>query len=120
MPAELRDFLNWFNGWAENIKARPSPAQWKRLKERVSELEARGSGADAQPRQPSAANGNAVPSIAKPKPPATSEAKAWRARVASELEGLGIESDDAVAMADDAIDDGRSPADVARQLKATM
>lgn len=120
MSTDLRDFLNWFNGWAENIKARPSPAQWKRLKERVAELEARGSADHPGHSVPPAANGNAVPSASKPKPPATSAAKAWRARVASELEGLGIDSDEAVAMADDAVDDGRSPADVARQLASMM
>jgi len=121
MPAELRDFLNWFNGWSENIKARPSPVQWRRLKERIADLEARGTAVDPAPRQPAAAaNGNGSSAPAKARPTATSEVKAWRARVAFELEALGLDHDEAASVADDAIDDGRPPAEVARQLKAMM
>ena len=32
---ELRDFLSWFDGYAENIKAAPNKEQWKRIKERM-------------------------------------------------------------------------------------
>ena len=39
---DLRDFLNWFDGFAENIEKTPSPKQWAKIKERVAALRAVG------------------------------------------------------------------------------
>jgi len=36
--SDLRDFLNWFDGFAENIEKTPSPKQWGKIKERVAAL----------------------------------------------------------------------------------
>lgn len=36
--SELRDFLNWFGGFAENITKTPSQKQWDKIKERVQAL----------------------------------------------------------------------------------
>lgn len=38
MTTELRDFLNWFDGFAENIKKQPTAAQWTRVKQRFAEM----------------------------------------------------------------------------------
>jgi hypothetical protein len=37
---ELRDFLNWFDGFAENIDKTPNQKQWDKIKQRVAELKA--------------------------------------------------------------------------------
>ena len=38
MSAELRDFLSWFDGFAENIKSAPNKEQWLRIKKRIQEI----------------------------------------------------------------------------------
>ena len=48
--SELRDFLNWFDGFAENIEKTPTPKQWAKIKERVSGLQAMPGVAPAQSR----------------------------------------------------------------------
>lgn len=35
---DLRDFLNWFDGFAENIDKTPSSKQWTKIKDRVTAL----------------------------------------------------------------------------------
>lgn len=55
---DLRDFLNWFDGFAENIGNAPNTKQWAKIKERVAGLQADGA---AQP---------SVPAVAKPAAPA--------------------------------------------------
>jgi hypothetical protein len=37
--SDLRDFLNWFDGFAENIEKTPSAKQWAKIKERVGALQ---------------------------------------------------------------------------------
>lgn len=36
--SDLRDFLNWFDGFAENIDKTPNTKQWGKIKERVTAL----------------------------------------------------------------------------------
>jgi hypothetical protein len=36
--SELRDFLNWFDGFADNIDKTPNTKQWAKIKERVLAL----------------------------------------------------------------------------------
>ena len=36
---ELRDFLNWFDGFVDNIEKTPNKKQWDKIKERVKALE---------------------------------------------------------------------------------
>lgn len=36
--SELRDFLNWFDGFADNIEKVPNAKQWAKIKERVQAL----------------------------------------------------------------------------------
>ena len=38
--SDLRDFLNWFDGFAENIEKTPTAKQWAKIKERVASLSA--------------------------------------------------------------------------------
>lgn len=58
---DLRDFLNWFDGFAENIDKTPSAKQWAKIKERVAALR------DAPPASTAAAP---KPAAAAPPPPA--------------------------------------------------
>jgi len=37
--SDLRDFLNWFDGFAENIEKTPTAKQWAKIKERVGALQ---------------------------------------------------------------------------------
>lgn len=48
--SELRDFLNWFDGFADNIEKTPTPKQWAKIKERVAGLN--GNTGPAKPASP--------------------------------------------------------------------
>ena len=37
--SDLRDFLAWFDGFCENIKARPSAEQWAKVVERIRKIQ---------------------------------------------------------------------------------
>ena len=52
---DLRDFLNWFDGFAENIDKRPSAKQWAKIKERVAALRDAPINASSAPAKPAAA-----------------------------------------------------------------
>ena len=57
---DLRDFLNWFDGFAENIDKTPTAKQWTKIKERIAALQGSAPTLPApQPAKPAAA----------PKPP---------------------------------------------------
>ena len=56
--SDLRDFLNWFDGFAENIDKTPSSKQWAKIKDRVAALR------DEAPAI------TTMPASAKPNPPA--------------------------------------------------
>ena len=57
---DLRDFLNWFDGFAENIDKTPTAKQWTKIKERIAALQGSAPAMPApQPAKPAAA----------PKPP---------------------------------------------------
>ena len=58
--SDLRDFLNWFDGFAENIDKTPSQKQWGKIKERVTALRS------AKP----ADEATAIANVVKPRPPA--------------------------------------------------
>lgn len=38
----LRDFLNWFSGFSENIDGAPNEKQWGRITAKIAELQASG------------------------------------------------------------------------------
>ena len=57
---DLRDFLNWFDGFAENIDKTPTAKQWTKIKERIAALQ--GSAPTLSIPQP-------VKPAAAPKPP---------------------------------------------------
>ena len=63
---DLRDFLNWFDGFAENINKQPSPKQWTKIKERVAGLQSVGIPLSAIP---FAADSNIIRPTSASKPP---------------------------------------------------
>ena len=38
MQQNLRDFLFWYEGFAENVAEQPTPTQWSRIKDRLGRL----------------------------------------------------------------------------------
>ena len=38
MTPELRDFLNWFDGFSANVKGAPNRKQWKIIRERIKKI----------------------------------------------------------------------------------
>ena len=38
MQQNLRDFLFWYEGFAENVDEQPTPTQWSRIKDRLGRL----------------------------------------------------------------------------------
>ena len=43
----LRDFLNWFEGFAENIEAAPTAKQWQRIVATIADLQSAPAEAEA-------------------------------------------------------------------------
>lgn len=37
--ADVKEFLSWFSGFAENIEGAPTEKQWERVKAKIAELE---------------------------------------------------------------------------------
>jgi hypothetical protein len=90
MVIMLRDFLNWYEGFAENIDKAPNAKQWAKIKERIAALKEEADKAPA-PAQPGPGAGIVV-SYSGPAPvvaakPTDSKAaeRKWRSAIASEL-----------------------------------
>lgn len=64
--SDLRDFLNWFDGFSENIEAAPSEKQWAKIKDRIKALQA--APVDAYNPRPTEAPTVAKPAAPRPKP----------------------------------------------------
>lgn len=110
----LRDFLNWFSGYAENVKKQPTPSQWARIKEKVRVLEQM---ADAEPEVVAApVAASKPPRMAKP----TNE-REWKSQYIGALVELGFDTDSAKEFAATVdVDLGKEPAVAARADGAHM
>ena len=74
--SELRDFLNWFDGFAENIDKTPNTKQWTKIKERVLALkDAKGVDAVEVSTSPAAAAGKVQAPVSAPPPPPRAKSK---------------------------------------------
>jgi hypothetical protein len=66
--SDLRDFLNWFDGFAENIEKTPTAKQWAKIKERVGGLQLQKVEPEVRPLAPPSTLGATTISLAKRKP----------------------------------------------------
>lgn len=104
--SELRDFLNWFEGFSENIGKQPKPDQWEKIKTRIMALKAFADqpvvlGPSPFPPAPAPA-----PALQKP----TTEAQ-WKSQYIHFMCELGCDIDTAKEFADDmeSVDIGKDP-----------
>lgn len=103
----LRDFLNWFSGYAENVKKQPTPSQWARIKEKVRVLEQM---ADAGPEAAAPAPVAKPTRMTKP-----SNAREWKAQYQGALIEMGVDSESAREFAATAdVDLARDPVAAAK------
>ena len=103
----LRDFMNWFEGFSENIEDAPTPKQWEKIKDRLSLLKDCG---EAQfitvP----------VPGELDPNVGGTHTTAIWRKKVKASLEELGYDPDSAMeVLATIPTDLNADPGAIARQ-----
>lgn len=86
--ADVKEFLSWFSGFAENIEEAPSEKQWQRVKAKIEELRAAPVYAGAPFPPP--------PVVTPPAPLAKpTNATQWRAQYQGALIELGADMDSA-------------------------
>lgn len=113
----IAKFLSWFEGFAENIKAKPDAEQWQRVKDKVAELAQLAT-------QPEAVHAGYPfpPPPEPPKPVKPSTPTQWKAMYQGRLIELGVDMDSAkefthdVAVNMDVMPDIQAEADVATLL----
>lgn len=111
---DLKTFLAWFSGYAENIKQKPTPEQWKRIKAEIEKLK------DAPMSAPIYA---AMPAAPTPpaKPPKPTTPAQWRAQYQAALLELGLDEESAKDFTENSsVDLARDPADAAKADTASM
>lgn len=92
---DLKSFLCWFEGFAENIKKQPTPEQWGRIKARISSISEGGEAAVVAPPV-------AVQSGPAPMPKPTTEAQ-WLAQYQAALIDMGLDDESAADFAREAV-----------------
>lgn len=108
----LRDFLNWFDGFQENIETAPSEKQWGRVRERIEALRA-ADAASPSPPVPPIPQAALVPT-SNPTP-RTSEI--WLAAAKKALEDMGCDPDTAREMLPEfTVDLDIEPSDAAKEV----
>jgi hypothetical protein len=109
--SNLRDFLNWFEGFSDNLDKAPTAKQWEKIKERLlalkDEPEAAAAPQAALPVQPVA-----VPAGVDPDPRGTTVVAKWRAAVKTLLMDTYDEADANDELAKIPVDLNREPAEV--------
>lgn len=102
----LRDFLNWFEGFSENLDKAPNAKQWAKIKERLLALKdyAEAAEAAAPPVSTSVAvQAQASPGVpappqnesADPVPGGTHTTERWKRQVKAALEEAGFDPESA-------------------------
>lgn len=90
---DLATFLAWFSGYAENIKQRPTVAQWKRIREEIAKIDP---GSIPAPSRAASSAAAAPAEPPKRKPKTKSE---WIKQYTDALERDGMDPDSAREMA---------------------
>lgn len=121
MMSEIRSFLDWFDGFAENLNKQPTPKQWQRVVERINQLRqfapestkeipeaARRAAEEAQKMTASAKR-----DVSKPR-----TEKEWLQRYQDALGDLGVDPESAKDFADQmkqmGVDIARDPKEMAQ------
>jgi hypothetical protein len=110
---DLNTFLAWFGGYSENIKQKPTAAQWKRIVDEIKNI---------QPLAPVIVQAAAPATAAVPPPPARpSTPTAWKAAVQAALIENGCDDETASELiAEVTVDLTQDPAAVATAEMAKM
>lgn len=120
MSDQLKSFLDWFEGFAENIKKQPTPAQWSRIKARISDLQKIQAELRARAPEPPISIEDGMPAVTTPKPKKSMQkptnARQWKAQYRAFLMENGVDEDSAKDFADVVqVDLEMDPEQVARQ-----
>ena len=99
---DVKLFLAWFAGWQENIEVQPNAVQWKRLCDRIEDLEKKTSAWSASAPAAVASTGSIVVHAPAPSAPGTlqlSRTKTeWGARYQATLIEGGFDDESAREM----------------------
>lgn len=112
--SDLKSFLDWFEGFAENIKKQPTPDQWRRIKARVADLQ------KMPIRQSAAYTEEGMPAVTTPKPEKRMDkpksARQWKAQYKGYLIEHGMDEESAKDFTDMVtVDLDMDPEYIARQ-----
>jgi hypothetical protein len=108
-------FLDWFDGWSENIEGQPSAKQWDRLKSRIMEIPRLDDAPSAAHTAMAAVTAAIEPGTMLANGRAFMDERSWRAGIKDELEAMGC--DQAVLMSSQEPYDGRvDPVTVAHMI----
>lgn len=113
--SDLKDFLNWFAGYAENIEKAPTAKQWQRITAKVKALSE--SHASAEVRRHAGDIGMALPDAPVHRGDSKPTTKtAWKAQYQAALIEGGCDDETAADFANDAkVDLSVAPKDAAAE-----
>lgn len=117
--SEITSFLDWFDGFCENLTKQPTPKQWARVVDRINQLRA------LEPTKTissealrAAEEARAMAPKPQPKAKPTTQSQ-WISQYTSALETLGVDPESARDFAESArkmgVDISRDPMEMAHQ-----